>query len=58
MIESIFYMWRATHDQKWRDMGWQMWWVGGQGRAGEREQQQPREWAGNSQVSGLHHATF
>ncbi|PSC71105.1 mannosyl-oligosaccharide 1,2-alpha-mannosidase MNS1-like [Micractinium conductrix] len=25
VIESIFYMWRATHDQKWRDMGWQMW---------------------------------
>lgn len=25
VIESIFYMWRATHDRKWRDMGWQMW---------------------------------
>ena len=25
VIESIFYMWRATKDNKWRDMGWQMW---------------------------------
>lgn len=25
VIESIFYMWRATHDRRWRDMGWQMW---------------------------------
>ena len=25
VIESIFYMWRATKDPKWRDMGWQMW---------------------------------
>ena len=25
VIESIFYMWRATHDPKWRDMGWRMW---------------------------------
>lgn len=25
VIESIFYMWRATHDRKWRDMGWKMW---------------------------------
>jgi hypothetical protein len=25
VIESIFYLWRATKDPKWRDMGWQMW---------------------------------
>lgn len=25
MIESIFYMWRATKDKRWRDMGWRMW---------------------------------
>lgn len=25
VIESIFYMWRATHDEKWREMGWKMW---------------------------------
>ena len=25
VIESIFYLWRATHDRKWRDMGWKMW---------------------------------
>lgn len=25
VIESIFYMWRATHDRRWRDMGWRMW---------------------------------
>lgn len=23
-IESVFYMWRLTHDQKWRDMAWDM----------------------------------
>ncbi|PRW56395.1 mannosyl-oligosaccharide 1,2-alpha-mannosidase [Chlorella sorokiniana] len=25
VTESIFYMWRATHDRRWRDMGWRMW---------------------------------
>ncbi|KAL4857147.1 Mannosyl-oligosaccharide 1 [Chlorella vulgaris] len=25
VIESIFYMWRATKDKRWRDMGWRMW---------------------------------
>lgn len=24
-IESVFYMWRITGDQKWRDAGWRMW---------------------------------
>lgn len=25
VIESIFYMWRATHDPRWREYGWAMW---------------------------------
>jgi mannosyl-oligosaccharide alpha-1,2-mannosidase len=24
-IESVFYMWRITGDQKWRDAAWRMW---------------------------------
>ena len=44
VIESIFYMWRATHDPKWRDMGWQMW------RAIERY----ARWEGG--YSGAHNA--
>lgn len=25
VAESLFYMWRATRDPAWRDMGWQIW---------------------------------
>ncbi|KAL4437567.1 hypothetical protein ABPG77_003548 [Micractinium sp. CCAP 211/92] len=49
VIESIFYMWRATHDPKWRVMGWQMWraieryarWEGGYSGAHNADQVPP-----------------
>ena len=25
VVESLFYMWRATREPRWRNMGWQMW---------------------------------
>ena len=52
VIESIFYMWRATHDRKWRDMGWKMWraidaharWDGGYSGALDVSQVGRAEW--------------
>ena len=25
VVESLFYMWRATREPRWRDMGWRIW---------------------------------
>jgi hypothetical protein len=46
VIESIFYLWRATKEARWRDMGWRMWraieqhckWEGGYSGAQDADQ--------------------